>query len=437
MKKNLFSKKYFCNSLCIFATIIVFTSCKNSEFEVVSNKNTLIKYKEISLLENFIPAVGSKLSKEYNVNGDYYVDYPYSYSGYTTEIKKKFVKDNIKGILSKITIFNNSNQIIEKSNLTVRIQYIFENDKEFNYFKPYDLLPNNKIWKKSETLDYNLNDVIEFCISDDTKILKIHTPKKVIIEYYITAKNSIDYNSLGEVKETFKTGSYHKDTKNFGLFTSTPIEKNMILGLGDKIFSKDITELWNENLSEEDINEVPVNGDLDNTFSSQELLKKEIQEKNKLTADGWKEEEIQNGQLSSCYNFNPTKGIIKNRLEVIVGGGTDVSIKVMSIDEDKCIRYVFINSGTTFTIENIPEGEYYLKIAYGKKWYSKNENGQCIGKFIKNAMYEKGEDILDFNTQRNSQGRNIPIYKLSLDVVSNGVANSFNSQNISEIDFNK
>jgi hypothetical protein len=187
----------------------------------------------------------------------------------------------------------------------------------------------------------------------------------------------------------------------------------------------------------------PNNGDLNNTFiekkSDLELTPEEKyqQQKEKLIAAGWEEQEIQNGQLPSCYNFKPKKGNVKNHLEVVVGGGTDVSIKVMNINTDNCVRYVFINSGSTYSIDNIPEGKYYLKIAYGKNWLSKIENGQCLGKFIRNPMYEKGEDIMDFNIQYKSKGYSIPSYQLQLDVVSSGVANSFNSQNISEEDFNK
>lgn len=404
-------KKIICHSIYILSIMIFFTSCENKKFEIISNENKLIKNDEIE-------------------------------------------GENIKGIQSKISIQNNSNQLIEKSNLTIRIQYIFENNKEFNYIKPYTFLPNNKLWKKNETLELNTNDVINnFSTSDETKILKIHKPKKVTIEYYITAKNSIGYNNLDKTKETIKTDFYNFNgtydpktnakTTEFGLFTSIILKENEIRGFGDKIFSADITDIWNENIRIDSLNqkkETPNNGDLDNTFKNQEQFKKQTEEKfrkEKLIAEGWKEEEIQNGQFSSCYNFKSTKGNIKNHLEVMVGAGTDVSIKVMNLETEKCIRYVFINSGTTYNIENIPEGEYYLKIAYGKNWLSKVENGQCIGKFIKTPMYEKGDDILNFNIQRDSNGRNIPSYQLSLDVVSNGVSNSFNSQNISESDFNK
>lgn len=187
----------------------------------------------------------------------------------------------------------------------------------------------------------------------------------------------------------------------------------------------------------------PENGELNKTFvetsPTKELTPEQIyeQEKEKLISEGWQEQGIENGQLPTCYNFKPKKGNVNNYLEVYVGSGTDVSIKIMSLNTEKCVRYIFINSGSTYTIRNIPEGRYYLKIAYGKNWLSKVENEQCIGKFIRNPMYEKGEDIMDFNIKHSAQGSSIPSFKLELDVVSSGITNSFNSQNISESEFNQ
>lgn len=454
MKKKLYHYFY------LLVIILLFSSCKNNEFEIISNENMLIKNDDISNLKITQQAVDNFFKSNYSeyqyseyvstsmTSGYYSTDYE-KVKNIKKYIKEKFFEEKLKGIQSKISIKNNSNQIIENSNLTILIKYTFENEKVFNYIKPYVLLANNKVWNKDETLDLNLNDVINFSSTDEKKILKIHTPKNVTIEYYITAKNSINYNNLGKTKETlnleYPNEFYSGTSKAFGIFTSKPLKEKEILGLGEKILSEDITDLWNDNIKSETINqtvEKPKNGDLDKTFVSQETLKKQNEdkykiEKEKLISEGWKEEEIENGQLSSCYNFKPTKGKIKNRLGVIVGGGTDVSIKIMNMETEKCIRYVFINSGTTYSIENIPEGKYYLKIAYGKDWLSKVENGQCVGKFIKNPLYEKGEDILDFNIQRDSNGRSIPSYQLSLDVVSSGISNSFNSQNISESDFNK
>lgn len=198
----------------------------------------------------------------------------------------------------------------------------------------------------------------------------------------------------------------------------------------------------NEETVTADINPTS-NGELNSSFIEEtpqaEMSQEQIlaQEKEKLLSEGWEEQEIKNGQLPTCYNFAPKRGTADNYLKVNVGGGTDVSIKVMSLSTNKCVRYVFINSLTTYTIKNIPEGEYYLKIAYGRKWISKVDNGQCIGKFISNPLYEKGQDILDFNLQYTVDGYNIPSYTLSLDVISRGTSNSFNSQNISESEFNQ
>ena len=187
----------------------------------------------------------------------------------------------------------------------------------------------------------------------------------------------------------------------------------------------------------------PQNGDLNNTFadsdtnSTSNTTQVELSETERLLSEGWEEKSIQNGQMPSCYNFKPKRGSVSNYLEVSVGGGTDVSIKVMDMNSEKCIRYVFINSGSTYNIRNIPEGRYYLKIAYGKHWVSKTENGQCVGKFTSNQLYEKGQDILDYNLQYTDGGYSVPSFKLQLDVISTGTSNSFNSQNISENEFNE
>lgn len=187
----------------------------------------------------------------------------------------------------------------------------------------------------------------------------------------------------------------------------------------------------------------PENGDLNNTFKDQTLVteltpeQKIQQEKDNLISEGWIEQSIKTGHLPECYNFKPIYGKEDNYLKIYVGSGTDVAVKLMSIETNNCHRFIFINSGSTYFVRNIPEGKYYLKIAYGKDWLSKIQNGQCIGKFIRGPMYEKGEDIMDFNLQHTTNGYNIPVYELELDVVSTNEFNTFDSQNISESDFNQ
>jgi len=152
--------------------------------------------------------------------------------------------------------------------------------------------------------------------------------------------------------------------------------------------------------------------------------------------EGWEEQVIPNGQFPDCYNLKPLKSNVDNYLLVKVGSGTDVAIKIMNAESDQCIRFVYISKNSSYKVKNIPQGEYYLKIAYGKNWYSKVENDQCIGKFVTNALYKKGSDILDYRVEESETGYSIPSYTLSLDVISSSPVNSFSSATISEEEFN-
>ncbi|RZK59194.1 MAG: hypothetical protein EOO91_05875 [Pedobacter sp.] len=187
----------------------------------------------------------------------------------------------------------------------------------------------------------------------------------------------------------------------------------------------------------------PQQGEIIDQFQSKDVARDtpqyevpKLTEEEKLIQDGWDKVTFNNGIMPDCYNYTPRYGSVDNELSVTVGGGTDVAVKVMSVSSGRCVRYVYINSGNTYNIKNIPEGTYYLKIAYGRNWISKTANGICEGKFLSNALYEKGEDILDFNRQVTSEGYSIPSFSLRLDVISGTADNTFNSNGISEEDFN-
>ena len=155
-----------------------------------------------------------------------------------------------------------------------------------------------------------------------------------------------------------------------------------------------------------------------------------------LNLEGYNSTFLNVGEMPDCYNFKPIYSSIDNYLKVDVGNNTDVAIKVINAKTDVCIRFVYINSNSSFKIKNIPEGIFYLKIAYGKDWYMKNENGKCVGKFTSGALYEKGQDLMDFNVQKTSTGESIPYYELKLDVVTTDFNNAFDTKNISEDEFN-
>lgn len=177
-----------------------------------------------------------------------------------------------------------------------------------------------------------------------------------------------------------------------------------------------------------------------------ELVRPEASEKYKYK--NLTKENLRSGNSPACTNVYPKYDFnIDNELLVKVGWNTDVVVKLYNI-QDECIRIAYIKSGDNYSIKNIPEGKYYLKIAYGKDLRKFREEGRCKVKFLANPSYEKGEGILDFYNKRLPnevkgdyiyERWNIPSYELSLNVVYNTNIfehNEFKSDNISEDEFN-
>ena len=60
----------------------------------------------------------------------------------------------------------------------------------------------------------------------------------------------------------------------------------------------------------------------------------------------------------------------------------------------------------------------------------------CTGRFTKNTLFEKGEDILDYNLVYSGNGYQVPSFSLKLDVIiTEDRMNSFNTDKINENDF--
>jgi hypothetical protein len=156
---------------------------------------------------------------------------------------------------------------------------------------------------------------------------------------------------------------------------------------------------------------------------------------------GWNKKNYESGETPECENVDPQYDYkLDNYLKINVGSHTDVVIKLMKkqYTGDICVRIVFIRSSETYYLKNIPEGEYYLKIAYGSDWRQKIVDQQCYGKFMRNAQYEIGEERLNYNVIHKNDRDQIPSFELSLDViVTRGISPTFNSNDISEAEFNK
>ena len=123
-------------------------------------------------------------------------------------------------------------------------------------------------------------------------------------------------------------------------------------------------------------------------------IKKEIKS---MISEGWKESFFNKSQyLDQCYNYLDNRADIDNYLEIKVGDGTDIVIKLMNFETGQCERISYVRKNEKFNISNIPEGKYYLKIAAGLGWFEKKIGNNCYGKFVINPMYEKGKDTLNF-----------------------------------------
>lgn len=147
-----------------------------------------------------------------------------------------------------------------------------------------------------------------------------------------------------------------------------------------------------------------------------------------------------NGNIKGCSNIKPEYDKnLDNSLDVSCGSNADVAVKMIDYSTDKSIRYVYIRKNTTYTIWNIPEGRYYLKIAYGDNWAIKEGESVCEGRFTTHIVFEKGKDILDYNLRHDSKGgTQVPSYSLKLNVIFHNndlQMNKFSTNNISENEF--
>lgn len=157
-----------------------------------------------------------------------------------------------------------------------------------------------------------------------------------------------------------------------------------------------------------------------------------VQENLKL--QGWEFNDSERGLFEESMGVKPIYGFQDNYSDIAVKPDFSVAIKIMSLKEHKCIRYAFVPEGQTITINEIPQGKYYLKLAYGNDWMVKKYSNHLFGKFTKNAFYEKSANIFDFG-MKNSLS--IVNYQLEINVANGSAKNNFQTITINEQDFEK
>lgn len=216
-----------------------------------------------------------------------------------------------------------------------------------------------------------------------------------------------------------------------------------------------ILSVFNSNLRDfsrtlEPVNEIHVSGELhtsDRDINNQDESEYRQNYSPILRDPQWENPNLETGNTPKGFRFkNRVDGKVDNYLQISVGWNTDVVVKLMKVNGNECIRYIYVRGGDTYKIKHIPPSQYYLKIAYGKNWRQKIDNGQIVGKFATNALYKISTDVLDYeiiylNKEEKADGfvqhLNIPSYSVSLDVTTSDLMNNLQTNSISEEEFNK
>ncbi|MEG1860229.1 MAG: hypothetical protein RRY07_01800 [Bacteroidaceae bacterium] len=135
------------------------------------------------------------------------------------------------------------------------------------------------------------------------------------------------------------------------------------------------------------------------------------------------------GEMPESYGIKNEYGIQDNYFDITMGTDYDLVVRIINIQNKNCIRYVFVPNNTTVTVQDIPQGEYVLKLSYGTEWMENTTDPITKGKFTENTTYEQVRSIFDFG-RKNSQS--VVSYKLEIQVENNVLTKSFETDEISE-----
>ncbi len=81
----------------------------------------------------------------------------------------------------------------------------------------------------------------------------------------------------------------------------------------------------------------------------------------------------------------------------------------------------------------IPQGKYYLKLAYGKEWMEyEHDDGTLEAKFTRDVFYDRSVDVFDFGKKHSSA---IVSYVLQINMIGSDLQNNFSTVEISESEF--
>ena len=166
---------------------------------------------------------------------------------------------------------------------------------------------------------------------------------------------------------------------------------------------------------------------------SDDLKTEPTQYQQQMLDNGWVKD-TPDEDMSETYGVESAYGIQDNYLDITIGKGCDMAVKIIDCRTDKCIRYVYVAECSTTTVQQIPQGKYYLKFTFGNDWMSLDEGGKKVGRFTRHVSYERSLDTFDFGIKNSTEERN---FSLEINIVDNKLYNNFLTTSISEEEFFK
>lgn len=94
----------------------------------------------------------------------------------------------------------------------------------------------------------------------------------------------------------------------------------------------------------------------------------------KRSLEGWTVTKYGTDDTPTCDKVSPQHDYtMENHLKITVNSDADIVLKLMKKqkDSDVCVRTVYIESYDFMVLKHIPQGKYYLKIAYRNDWKQK------------------------------------------------------------------
>ena len=115
---------------------------------------------------------------------------------------------------------------------------------------------------------------------------------------------------------------------------------------------------------------------------------------------------------ASKFNMN-----LDNYLKITNGKNSEVIVDIVNLETLESVRTIHLPKDAQHYVRNIPEATYNLEIVYGTDLKKTTTDGNCKLSFNNKLAKESGNDKLDFNTYRDSNGISVPSYSITLDVL--------------------